>query len=70
MNNAAIASSERLQRVMQVLADGQPHSTRDIIRAANVCAVNSVIAELREQGISIHCHRRGLAWYYQLGATT
>lgn len=38
---------------MSVLADGRAHSTRDLIRRAEVCAVNSCIAELRANGAAI-----------------
>jgi hypothetical protein len=38
----------------------------DIIRNANVCAVNSIISELRQNGINISCQRRGSNWYYTL----
>lgn len=68
MNHAALSTSLRLQRVLSVLSDGQPHSTMDIITRANVCAVNSIVAELREQGIAIRCQRQGAIWYYTIGA--
>ena len=66
MNNAAFESSKRLQKVFQVLSDGLPHSTMNIIQKANVCAVNSIIAELRENGFSIKCHRDKNIWFYQM----
>ena len=66
MHSAKIDSSIRLQRVLKVLKDGLKHTTRDIIRKANVCAVNSVIAELRDNGYKIDCERVGQRWYYQL----
>lgn len=66
MNNAAFESSKRLQKVFQVLSDGLPHSTMDIIQKANVCAVNSIISELRENGFLIKCHRDGNIWFYQM----
>jgi hypothetical protein len=37
----------------------------DIIEKAKVCAVNSIISELRENGMKIDCQRNGGAWYYQ-----
>lgn len=66
MHAARIASSPRLQRVAALLADGRPHSTLDIVLGAEVCAVNSVIAELRVNGLQIRCHREGDTWWYQL----
>jgi hypothetical protein len=50
MHYAKLDKSERLQRVDEFLDDGIPHSTRDIIVGANVCAVNSAISELRRNG--------------------
>ena len=52
---ASLARSARLQRVHAVLADGHEHSTRAIVRAAHVCAVNSCVAELRAHGAEIAC---------------
>ena len=37
-----------------------------IIQRANVCAVNSIISELRANGFDINCQRQGDVWYYQL----
>ncbi len=65
MNAANLKKSERLGRVSQVLADGQRHSTLDIIQRAQVCAVNSAVAELRQNGQNIACKREGDVWYYQ-----
>jgi hypothetical protein len=56
--HAATMTSERLQRVKRLLADGKPHSTREIMRRAHVCAINSCVAELRECGAEIICERR------------
>ena len=60
MNHASLAKSDRLQRALRALQSrsGQWVSTRWIIRAANVCAVNSVISELRENGCEIECEPR------------
>lgn len=54
MNYARIEHSERLQRVLAVLEQG-PATTFDIISNARVCAVNSAICELRENGYDISC---------------
>lgn len=66
MNAAAIERSERLQRVLVLLSDGLEHSTLDIALSARVCAVNSAVAEIRQQGYNITCTRRGGVWYYKL----
>jgi hypothetical protein len=55
MHNANLKNSKRLQRVLAVLQDGRSHTTRQIIRQAHVCAVNSIISELRANGIMITC---------------
>ena len=65
MHSANIDKSERLQRVLGLLWDGKFHTTREIIRRANVCAVNSIVAELRANGFKIECHRERNKWYYK-----
>lgn len=64
--HAAPLTSERLQRALKVLKDGEPHTTRELVRKAGICAVNSVVAELRQHGAMILCERRkvGGAWRY------
>lgn len=66
MHSARLSKSPRLQRVFKVLLGGKQYTTRDIIRRASVCAVNSIIAELRTNGININCERRANKWYYWL----
>jgi len=58
---AKIEESERLQRVYRLLLDKAWHSTRTIMRMADVCAVNTVVAELRANGFTIYtrCLGRG-----------
>lgn len=68
MHHARFASSPRLQRVLAVLADGQEHSTREIMEQAQVCAVNSIIGELRDNGFPIPKARpQKRVWFYRLG---
>lgn len=57
MNKAATMSSERLQRVSRLLSDGKPHSTREIMQRAHVCAISSCVFELRANGAEIICER-------------
>ena len=70
MHAAKLAQSSRLQRVLHVLLDGREHSTQEIVLAAQVCAVNSIIAELRANGFTIHCRQapgdHGRVWLYRL----
>jgi hypothetical protein len=66
MHAARIEASERLQRVLAVLSDGREHTTYEIVHAAQVCAVNSIVAELRANGYRVGCQRRGDRWFYRL----
>lgn len=64
--HAASLTSDRLQRILRVLADGKAHTTRDIARKAHVCAINSCVAELRQHGAEIRCERKlvGRDWRF------
>ncbi len=74
MHAARIERSARLQRVLAVLDGGGWHSTMDIVREAGVCAVNSCISELRDNGKDITCRQvteppllgGGRVWEYRL----
>lgn len=66
MHTARLTRSERLQRVHNFLKDGKKHSTLEIIEKARVCAVNSIVSELRANGMSIECERKADRWYYWL----
>ncbi len=72
MNAANLHTSDRLQRVLAVLRSGEKdaYTTMDIVRLAAVCAVNSVISELRANGIAIDCRRAKkhdpAVWQYRL----
>jgi biotin operon repressor len=68
MRSARLAHSPRLQRVLALLADGLPHSTRQIIQEAHICAVNSAVSELRDNGIPIRCSKALGIYYYQIDA--
>jgi hypothetical protein len=56
--HAAGLQSPRLQRVLRLLSDGRPHTTRDVVRKARVMAVNACVAELRFHGATILCTRQ------------
>lgn len=60
MTHAASLRSARLQRVLGVLADGRPHTTRAIMRKAHVAAVSACVSELRAHGAEIACEQRDL----------
>lgn len=64
MHYAKFKNSDRLRRVYDLLLLG-PHTTRQIVQEANVCAVNSIIAELKANGYPIRCKclRRGVFEY-------
>lgn len=53
--HAAPLTSPRLQRVLALLADGRPRTTREIVRKARVMAVNACVSELRQHGAEIVC---------------
>lgn len=55
MNAAKLEKSPRLQRVYEALQKHGPLTTMQIIQTAKVCAVNSIIAELRANQIPIDC---------------
>lgn len=55
MMHAAPLTSPRLQRVLSLLKDGVPRTTRQIVRGAGVMAVNACISELRHHGAEITC---------------
>jgi hypothetical protein len=63
MHAAKIDNSARLKRVLDLLKDGREHSTRDIVRQSDVCAVNSIVGELRENGFKILCRCLGRGRY-------
>lgn len=69
---AARLNSPRLQRVLALMSDGKPHTTRDVIRRAGVMAVNACMAELRHHGAEITCTKQaapnggGLRFYYTM----
>lgn len=65
MKAARLDTSARLQRVDSLLASGGEYTTLEIISHCGVCAVNSIIAELRANGRNIRCRREGKAWYYK-----
>ena len=69
MHSARLHNSDRLRRVLDAIADGAEYTTLEIMQRSHVCAVNSCIAELRENGYRITCQRRGDLWFYQLDTT-
>ena len=67
MHHAKLNKSDRLQRVLKLLEKSiKPQSTRQIIKKANVCAVNSIVSELRENHRKIRCQRVKNVWFYSL----
>lgn len=76
MNHRKLGKNANLQRALKVLriaraqGDGSL-TTMQIVKRARVYAVNSVIAELRENGCEISCEQRIDAdgkrrWFYRL----
>ena len=66
MNAAQIDKSDRLQKVAKLLGRGGEYTTMEIIQKAGVCAVNSIISELRQNGYDIRCERRADKWFYRM----
>ncbi|MGI9136144.1 MAG: helix-turn-helix domain-containing protein [Candidatus Nanopelagicales bacterium] len=66
MNAATLDTSDRLQRVYKLLSKGGEYTTLEIIQKAGVCAVNSIISELRANGFEINCQRRANKWFYRM----
>lgn len=58
---ARLSNSPRLQRLLAFLRSCGfiGASTREIIRGADVCAVNTCIDELRANGFQIECRAQG-----------
>lgn len=54
MHAARIEDSPRLQKVRDFLRR-RPATTLEIVQGCGVCAVNSIIAELRANGFVIDC---------------
>jgi hypothetical protein len=42
-----------MQRLLEFLCDGRVHSTREITRGPDVCAVNAIVPELRKNGVEV-----------------
>ena len=71
LHAARLDRSDRLRRVLAVLEDGREHSTLEIATRAQVCAVNSIAAELRANGRAVACRQAvdpagGRIWLYRL----
>ena len=74
MHAARIGNSQRLQDVLGALSRGGQWSTRDLVKATGRFAINSIVAELRENGYDIECEpgtemengRNKRVWRYRL----
>lgn len=69
MHAAKLEDSPRLRKVLDYLRRTGPATTIQIVKGCDVCAVNSIIAELRSNGFVIICTavkgQRGV-YQYQL----
>jgi len=63
---ARFENSPRLQRFVDFMLHGEPRTTREINRGADVCAVNSARKELEKNGFDMRCIRRTRPAVYQL----
>lgn len=55
MHAGKLENSPRLQRVLRYLRYKTVATTMEIMQGCQVCAVNSIVAELRENGFTIDC---------------
>jgi len=73
MHAAKLENSPRLQRVLAFLRRNGPATTLQICQACTVCAVNSIIDELRANGYTIMCQavkgQRGVYQYELMEAS-
>lgn len=62
LHYAKLSTSPRLQSVLEYLdqCGTMGATTRSIIQHCEVCAVSSIIAELRANGLQIQCEDLGL----------
>ncbi len=71
---ASLNQSPRLRRVAALLSGGGEYTTRDIVRRCDVCAVNAIVHELRENGLDVRCRQATAGgrrvWRYSLVAPT
>ncbi len=69
MHAANLDDSPRLKKVLNYLRYYGVRTTMEIATGCHVCAVNSIIAELRENGFTVNCTavkgQRGV-YQYQL----
>ena len=56
MHAAKIDDSPRLQKVRDFLRRTGGATTLEIVQGCQVCAVNSIIAELRANGLVVDCN--------------
>ena len=54
---AKLENSPRLQRLLMFLSGGREATTMDIVKGANITAVNSAIHELRRNGVGVRCRQ-------------
>ncbi|APE43623.1 hypothetical protein BOO69_09510 [Sulfitobacter alexandrii] len=58
MHHGKLSTSPRLRRALRALQHAKGElSTRDLAEQADICAVNSTIAELRANGAEITCRQ-------------
>ena len=58
MHHARLQNSPRLRRALKALQRARGEmTTMELSRAADICAVNSTVAELRENGAEIICRQ-------------
>jgi hypothetical protein len=67
LHYATLSRSPRLQRALAALRENpRGLTTREWIRTADICACNSIAAELKAQGIPVVCQPEGRLFRYVL----
>jgi hypothetical protein len=63
---AIYETSDRLQQFLAYMLDGAQRTTREILDAVDICAVNSAACELRKNGFRLLCVKKSRPAIYQL----
>lgn len=63
---ANLKDNKRLQSVLDVLSDGEPHDIYDLVFKSGQPNAGTIISELRQQGKEIRKEWNGKYWDYKL----
>ena len=57
MANLCKPNNRRYNAVLNILSDHCWHSTRELVQRSGMCAINTIISELRQHGCEIECRQ-------------